>query len=70
MDRVQKCSIRIILRFKYSSYTSALELLSLETLDKRRDKLCLNFALKTEKNNKLYHWFKPYRTRVKFTHWL
>ena len=61
VERVQKCAIRIILGFKYSSYTSALELLSLETLDKRRDKLCLNFALKTEKNNKFSHWFKPYR---------
>ena len=48
LERVQKCAVNIILGYKYSSYTSALELLSLETLDERR--IRLNFALKTAKS--------------------
>ena len=44
IERVQKSLCHIILGDKYSSYRNALELLSLETLDNRRNKLCLKFA--------------------------
>ena len=59
LERVQKCAVRIILGYQYSSYTTALLSLGLETLESRRIKLCLNFALKAEKHPKFSSWFKP-----------
>ena len=44
LERVQKIACRVILKTKYSSYSQALAVLKLETLDKRRTKLCLTFA--------------------------
>ena len=58
IERVQKSLCHIILGDEYSSYMNALELLSLETLDNRRNKLCLKFAKKCEKHEKFKHWFK------------
>ena len=60
LERVQKCAVRIILGSNYSSYSEALMLLSLESLESRRMKLCLNFALKAEKHPKYCSWFVPY----------
>ena len=60
LERVQKCAARIILGSNYSSYSEALMLLSLESLESRRMKLCLNFALKAEKHPKYCSWFVPY----------
>ena len=59
IERVQKAFCRIILKDQYQSYHVALEKLELETLELRREKLCLNFALKAESNQKFKHWFKP-----------
>ena len=59
LERVQKCAIRIILGYQYSSYTGALLSLGLENLESRRIKLCLNFALKAEKHPKFSSWFIP-----------
>ena len=42
----QKTSVRLILGPKYNNYEEALKYLHMETLDKRRDKLCINFAEK------------------------
>ena len=52
LERVQKCACHIILGDSYNSYTSALLTLGLETLELRRNKLSLKFALKSEKHRK------------------
>ena len=58
IERVQRCALRIILGDRYSSYENALEVMGLEDLEKRRVKLCLNFALRASKNVKHQHWFQ------------
>ena len=58
IERVQKIALHIILGDKYDNYKNALELSNLETLESRRDKLCLKFAKKAERNTKHMKWFK------------
>jgi len=60
LERVQKCAAHIILGTQYISYSQALQCLALESLEERRIKLCLKFALKAEKNPKYAGWFVPY----------
>ena len=57
LERVQKSAIRIILQEKYQGYIKSLAHLELETLESRREQLCLKFALKCTKNDKLKHMF-------------
>ena len=59
IERIQKSAYHIILGDKYESYKLALRALDLEPLQSRRDKLSLNFALKSEKSDKFQKWFKP-----------
>ena len=40
IERVQKSAVKLILKEKYENYESALKLLNLDTLFKRREKLC------------------------------
>ena len=58
LERVQKCAFHIILGKNYVSYSQALEVLNLESLEDRRHNLSLKFALKAEKNSKFKSWFK------------
>ena len=58
IERVQKSALHIVLGNKYISYKHALEFVKLETLEQRRVKLSLKFALKAEKHKKFRHWFK------------
>ena len=58
IERVQKSAFHIILGHDYISYRNALKVLNLESLDSRRNQLCLKFAKKCEKNDKFKHWFK------------
>ena len=44
LERLQKCAFRIILKNNYESYENALAVMNMDTLDKRREKLCLRFA--------------------------
>ena len=46
IERLQRCSVKIILKNNYQSYEEALKLLNMETLDQRREKLNLTFAKK------------------------
>ena len=55
IERVQKMALHLILGERYKRYERALEMVGLET---RRTRLCINFALKAEKNEKFKHWFK------------
>jgi len=45
LERVQKVALRIILQENYTTYSDALKVTGLDTLDARRVKLCLNFAI-------------------------
>ena len=58
IERVQKCALRIILGTSYEDYSSALEISNLESLENRREILCLNFAKKACKNSKFQFWFR------------
>ena len=57
IERVQKTACRIILSSWAISYDQALCTLNLETLEDRRTKLTLKFALKAEKHPKFRNWF-------------
>ena len=46
LERVQKTCLRVILGRDYEGYESALEVSNLETLEVRREKLCLSFGKK------------------------
>ena len=59
IERVQKCAFHIILGDQYISYKNALEVLEIEMLSTRREKLCIKFARKAEKHSKHQQWFKP-----------
>ena len=53
IERVQKSACHIILGKNYSGYKTALTELGLESLEARRIRLCLKFALKAESHPKL-----------------
>ena len=57
LERVQKVSLRMILKNRYKDYDNALNLAGLEKLSQRRVQLCLNFARKCVKNPKTSHMF-------------
>lgn len=67
IERVQKCAAHIILGSDYETYKQAVKTLGLDTLQSRRDKLCLKFGKKAEKHPKFSKWFRPtpfsHRTR-------
>ena len=64
LERIQKSACHIILGKQYVSYSQALLHLNIESLESRRRKLCLRFALKAEKHPKFSRWFKPVRVNV------
>ena len=41
LERVQKCALRVILGDKYVSYKNILEILKLDSLEERRERLCV-----------------------------
>ena len=49
--------MKIILNGSYKSYEQSLAQLDLQSLNERREMLCLNFALKCVKNEKMKHMF-------------
>ena len=52
IERIQKTSLKIILAEKYVDYSSALEMCNLKPLFERREKKCLDFALRCVKHPK------------------
>ena len=56
IEKLQRSVLKTIFGFK-TSYACALEKSGLCTLDERRRKLCLKFALDSEKNPRYKHWF-------------
>ena len=57
LERVQKSALRVILGKKYTSYKNALKELNIESLHDRRQSLCLKFARKCLKVDKLRKMF-------------
>ena len=57
LERIQKTSLKIILKEKYKNYEHALKILDLESLCNRREWLCLKFAKKCLKNEKMKKYF-------------
>ena len=64
LERIQKIACHIILGHDYLSYTSALDILELDTLEYRRNHLSLKFALKSAKHTKFKFWFKENEKKV------
>ena len=50
LERVQKAAVRLILGCKYTNYKKGLTIINLETLNKRREQVCLRFAEECLKN--------------------
>ena len=71
---MQKVALKLILKEKYKDYQNALNALDLQNLRDRREYLCLDFAIKCQKNDKIKHLFPPHdkehemntRTKVHF----
>ena len=57
LERIQKTALVIIRGNQYSSYSEALQHFKLDSLESRREKLCLKFAIKAYKHNKFSSWF-------------
>ena len=57
LERVQKGAIRVIMGQHYTSYKNSLKVLNIDSLEKRREMLCLKFAKKCTLNEKLKNLF-------------
>ena len=57
LERVQKSATKIILQERFKNYKNALAQLQMEDLKTRREALCLDFAKKCTKHEKLKHMF-------------
>ena len=57
LERVQKSACAIILGENYSSYKSALRNLDMDSLELRRQQICLTFGKKALKSDKFKEWF-------------
>ena len=57
LERVQKATMRVILKKKYKTYKQGLKMLNIQTLEKRREMLCLRFAKKCLENEKVKSFF-------------
>ena len=53
LERVQKSALKVILGDKYTSYKEALKTIRIDSLEERRQKICLRFAQQCLKNEKL-----------------
>ena len=57
IERIQKSAVKIILKQNKISYQKSLSILELDTLQERRNFLCLNFARKCIKNGTMNDLF-------------
>ena len=68
IERVQKCSVRVILQERFTNYEEGLNVLGLEDLKSRRERLCLEFARICVETPGIKDWFprnhqNPFDTR-------
>ena len=64
LERVQKAAVRVILKDKYTTYKQGLKVLKLDTLEKRRELLCLRFAKNCTKNEKVRNFSQKNKPKV------
>ena len=57
LERVQKSALKLILKERYTDYKNALKVVRLDTLEERRQKLCLKFAKACVRHEKLTDMF-------------
>ena len=57
LERVQKSALRVILGDKYISYKNALNVMRMDSLEMRRQNICLKFAKQCIRNEKLRNIF-------------
>ena len=57
LERVQKAAVRVIMGKNYSTYKNGLKVLKMDTLEKRRELLCLRFAKNSLKSEKVKNMF-------------
>ena len=69
LEKVQKVSLKIILGEDYTTYNSALKNCGLEDLKSRREKRCLDFALKCLVHPRHAHMFPLNPNTIKSTRW-
>ena len=63
IERVQKVAMKVIQGDNYNDYDQSLEEFGLDTLDERREIICLKFARKCVKSELFNHWF-PRKSRA------
>ena len=68
IERIQKIVLKIIMGYKYTSYEDACKTYMVESLNTRRSKICLSFALKCMQSKKFQHMFElnPVNTHEKY----
>ena len=60
IESIQKLAFKIILKGQYTSYHQACKFFSVQTLEEKRENLCLKFALKNFKSeNNMFTKFEP-----------
>ena len=57
LERVQKAALRVILGDRYKSYKEALKTIKIDSLEERRQQICLKFAKQCLRNEKLKDMF-------------
>ena len=57
LERVQKAAVKVIMGSNYTTYKEGLQDLKIQTLDDRREALCLSFGKKCLKNEKVKGMF-------------
>jgi hypothetical protein len=69
LERIQKAAVKIILGNQFNNYEDALEKIDLQSLNERRDELCLKFAKKCLKSEKVKDIFpireKPHEMELR-----
>ena len=63
LERVQKAAVRVIMGKNYISYKNSLKELKIDSLEVRREKLCISFAKKCIKNEKVKDMFPLKKTK-------
>jgi hypothetical protein len=62
LERIQKAAVRVIMGKNYNSYKNGLKALRLDTLENRRESLCLKFTKNCLKNEKMKSLFPINKT--------
>ena len=57
LERVQKSALKLILKERYINYKNALNVIGIDSLEQRREKLCLKFAKACVRHDKLSDMF-------------